>query len=174
MAFFVPTLMRGGSLVLGRRSSRRRARGDREDKIHLDHVGAHHDYMLLDHPDLETRNVLELQTLFYGAAAMSPSRLQEGIAKLGPIFFQYFGPERVRHDDHRHAQGGARPGERRATRVVRPPRAVLDVRLLDDDLNEVAQGELGEICVRGALVMKEYWRKPQETAEALRGGWLPR
>ena len=45
-------------------------------------------------------------------------------------------------------------------------------RLLDDDLNEVPQGELGEICVRGPLVMKGYWKKPDETAEAFRGGWL--
>jgi fatty-acyl-CoA synthase len=48
----------------------------------------------------------------------------------------------------------------------------LKVALLDDDLNEVPDGEPGEICVRGPLVMKGYWNKPEQTEEALRGGWL--
>src|SRR5207253_939336 len=46
------------------------------------------------------------------------------------------------------------------------------VRLLDEDLNEVPRGEPGEICVQGPLVMAGYWKKPAETDEALRGGWL--
>jgi fatty-acyl-CoA synthase len=48
----------------------------------------------------------------------------------------------------------------------------LKVALLDDDLNEVPDGEPGEICVRGPLVMKGYWNKPEQTDEALKGGWL--
>jgi fatty-acyl-CoA synthase len=46
------------------------------------------------------------------------------------------------------------------------------VKLLDDDLNEVPRGEPGEICVRGPLVMQGYWNMPEQTAEALAGGWL--
>ncbi len=81
---------------------------------------------------------------------MSPSRLQEGIAKLGPIFFQYFGQSEcgmtitvMRKEEH---------DPENVERLASCGRPVpwLDVRLLDDDLNEVAQGELGEICVRGA------------------------
>src|SRR5438046_800285 len=48
----------------------------------------------------------------------------------------------------------------------------LKVALLDDDLNEVPDGQPGEICVRGPLVMKGYWNKPEQTEEALHGGWL--
>jgi fatty-acyl-CoA synthase len=46
------------------------------------------------------------------------------------------------------------------------------VKLLDDEGNEVARGEPGEICVQGPLVMQGYWNKPEQTAEALAGGWL--
>ena len=53
-----------------------------------------------------------------------------------------------------------------------PSRPWVKVALLDDEGDEVAEGMPGELCVRGPLVMKGYWNKPEETAEALRGGWL--
>jgi fatty-acyl-CoA synthase len=37
---------------------------------------------------------------------------------------------------------------------------------------EAPVGEVGEICIRGASVMDGYWKQPDLTAEALRGGWL--
>jgi long-chain acyl-CoA synthetase len=47
-----------------------------------------------------------------------------------------------------------------------------DIRILDDEGREVPRGTLGEICIRGPGVMLGYWRKPQDTEQALRGGWL--
>lgn len=46
------------------------------------------------------------------------------------------------------------------------------VALLDPDDRPVARGDVGEVCVRSAAVMAGYWRKPEETAAAFRGGWL--
>jgi fatty-acyl-CoA synthase len=46
------------------------------------------------------------------------------------------------------------------------------VGLLDDNGDEVEQGQPGELCVRGTLVMKGYWNKPEETTQALEGDWL--
>lgn len=48
----------------------------------------------------------------------------------------------------------------------------VDVELQDLDGNEVPVGELGEICVRSPSVMLEYFGREEQTAEALRGGWL--
>jgi long-chain acyl-CoA synthetase len=43
---------------------------------------------------------------------------------------------------------------------------------LDEDGNEVPQGELGELAARGPQIMKGYWQKPEETAKTMRGDWL--
>jgi acyl-CoA synthetase (AMP-forming)/AMP-acid ligase II len=46
------------------------------------------------------------------------------------------------------------------------------VRVVDDHDQEVPSGTVGEIVARGAHVMLRYWNKPEETAKALRGGWM--
>ncbi|NKQ52704.1 long-chain-fatty-acid--CoA ligase [Amycolatopsis sp. K13G38] len=55
---------------------------------------------------------------------------------------------------------------------VGTPMLNVEVRVVDDDMNDVPRGEVGEIVYRSPMVMKEYWNKPKETAEAFRGGWF--
>ncbi|MDQ3944352.1 MAG: AMP-binding protein, partial [Actinomycetota bacterium] len=52
------------------------------------------------------------------------------------------------------------------------PRSGVQLRILDDEDRPVPAGERGEICIRGASVMKGYWERPEATAQTLRGGWL--
>jgi fatty-acyl-CoA synthase len=55
---------------------------------------------------------------------------------------------------------------------VGTPMLNVEIRVVDDEMNDVARGEVGEIVYRNPMVMTEYWNKPVETAEAFRGGWF--
>jgi len=48
----------------------------------------------------------------------------------------------------------------------------VEMAILDDKDHLLADGERGEICIRGHNVMKGYWKRPDATAEAMRGGWF--
>jgi acyl-CoA synthetase (AMP-forming)/AMP-acid ligase II len=72
-------------------------------------------------------------------------------------------------------EGIARPGASGRRRLfVSVGRALptQDVRVFDADDRERAEREIGEIVVRGPSLMRGYYNRPDETAEALRGGWL--
>jgi fatty-acyl-CoA synthase len=172
-AFFIPTLLTGGALVVLPHF---------EPGLFLETIEKYRItatmlvptmlYVLLDHPKLDSTDVSSLQTVYYGAAACSPTRLKEAITRLGPIFFQYYGQAEcpmaitsLKKEDH-----DVNDLDRLAT--CGRPTPWVKVRLLDEDLNEVQRGEPGEICVQGPLVMAGYWKKEAETEEALRGGWL--
>ncbi len=103
---------------------------------------------------------------------MSPTRLSEAIKKLGPIFFQFYGQAEcpmtitvLRKEDHD-------PDNLDKLASCGRPVPWVRVALLDEDGNEVPDGEPGEICVRGTLSSAGYWKKPEQTAELFAHGWL--
>ena len=52
------------------------------------------------------------------------------------------------------------------------PAPMTDIKLIDEDGQEVEQGEAGELCVKGPQVMQGYWQRPEATAETVIDGWL--
>jgi fatty-acyl-CoA synthase len=172
-AFFVPTLLRGGSLtVLPGFDPETFMRTVEEHRITATMLVPTMLYVLLDHPKFDDYDLSSLQTVFYGAAAMSPTRLKEAVERMGQIFFQFYGQAEcpmtitvLRKEDHD-------PSNLDRLASCGRPVPWVHVALLDDDGNEVPHGEPGEICVRGPLVMKGYLGKPEQTAEAFAHGWL--
>ncbi|MFV0533126.1 MAG: AMP-binding protein [Cumulibacter sp.] len=128
-------------------------------------------YAMLDHPDITTRDLSSLELLLYGASPMSVSRLREGIEKIGPVFAQLYGQTELypvsmlTKDDH----DLSRP---ELLLSCGRPVVGVDVSIRDDRNNEVAIGEIGELCVRGASAMDSYWKRPDTTAETIVDGWL--
>lgn len=129
-------------------------------------------YALLDHPRFGEFDLSSLETVFYGASAISPSRLREAIQRIGPVFMQFYGQSeapmaltmlRKRDHDVDDLQRLASCGR---------PTPWAHIQLQDSEGRPVADGEPGEICVRGPLVMNGYRDNAVQTAEALRGGWL--
>jgi acyl-CoA synthetase (AMP-forming)/AMP-acid ligase II len=56
--------------------------------------------------------------------------------------------------------------------TVGHPRPGIELDIRDADDRSLPAGEIGEVCLRHAAIMKEYWRDPAATAHALRGGWM--
>ncbi|MEI8145161.1 MAG: AMP-binding protein [Alphaproteobacteria bacterium] len=130
-------------------------------------------YALIDVAEIRARyDLTSLDMIVYGAAPMSPDRLIEGMRVFGRIFVQLYGQteapqcitsmRKIDHDPLRPERLGS----------CGRPSPLIDVKLFDADMREVGVGEPGEICVRGTLVMDGYWKRPEATAEAFRGGWL--
>jgi len=128
-------------------------------------------YVLLDHPALGRTDLASLELVLYGASAMSPTRLTEGIERIGPVFSQLYGQTEcypvsvLRKEDHD-------PKRPELFLSCGFPIAACDVKIMNDEDQEVATGEAGEICVRAPHVMAEYWKRPDITAETLKNGWL--
>jgi len=128
-------------------------------------------YALLDQPALDTTDLSSLELLLYGASAMSPTRLVEGMDRIGPVFSQLYGQTEcypisvLRRADHD-------PATPELLGSCGIPVSTVQVALLDEADEPVQDGEPGELCVRGIGVMEEYWRRPDLTAETLAHGWL--
>ncbi len=127
--------------------------------------------MLADHPDAPSYDLSGMRRILYGASPMSEAVLDRartvftraeftqayGMTELSPV------ATLLLPDEHRD------PVLRRsAGRAI----VELEVRVFDPDDAELPRGEIGEIVARGTNVMQGYWNRPQETKDALRGGWM--
>ena len=168
----LPTLMRGGTVhMLKGFDPEAVFKTIERERINFTLLVPTMIYVMLDHPALDRTDLSSLELLLYGASAMSPSRLVEGIERIGPVLSQLYGQTEcypvsvLRKADHD-------PKTPELFSSCGFPIAACQVAILDNDDQEIATGEAGEICVRASHVMAEYWKRPDITAETLRSGWL--
>ncbi len=129
---------------------------------------------LVEHPRFGTFNTASLQLVLYGAAPIDDALLaQARLALPAAGFCQLYGmtelsPVVTALPAWCHAPGQP-PGRLRSVGRAVP---IAEVRIVDADDQPVPPGTVGEIVVRGPLVMQGYWGQPEQTAQALRGGWM--
>ncbi len=130
-------------------------------------------YGLIDAADVRARyDLSSLGMITYGAAPMSPDRLLEGMKIFGPVFVQLYGQTEAPQCVTTLRKADHDPNNLKRLGSCGRPTPLVDVKLFDSEMREVAIGEPGEICVRGPLVMNGYWKRPEATEETFKGGWL--
>jgi fatty-acyl-CoA synthase len=166
----LPTLLRGGTVVLQAGfNAEHWLTAVQEHRINFVFTIPTVLYALLDHGGLDRFDLSSLETVVYGASPMSPARIDEAQQALGPTLLQGYGQT--------ECVGMATsllPSEHDPANRTSCGRAVAGalVEVLDEDGQRVPDGTVGELCVRSRAVMSGYWKRPAETAEVLRDGWL--
>ncbi len=130
---------------------------------------------LLAHPDFAKRDLSSLKRLTYGASPSASQMVEQVIALLPWIELSHsYGlteacPTVSSNLPDNHTEAARKSG---LSRSVGRGGLGVNVKIVDPDGHEVPRGTVGEIIVRGPNIMQGYWNKPEETAKALRDGWL--
>jgi acyl-CoA synthetase (AMP-forming)/AMP-acid ligase II len=133
-------------------------------------------YRLLETPGIQQRDLSSLRYLMYGAAPMSLEKLKQALRLFGPVMHQGYGQTEapgsiafLRPGDH-FVNGEIAPDSRLSACGL--PAITNTLAIMDESGRALPQGQTGEICVRGDIVMKGYYKQPDKTAETIVGGWL--
>jgi acyl-CoA synthetase (AMP-forming)/AMP-acid ligase II len=127
--------------------------------------------MLVDHPAVADHDLSSMRVVLYGASPITAAVLDRAMKAFPQAdFIQAYGMTELSPvatllspEDHRNPDKARSAG--RAT-------AHSQVKIVDEVGKEVPRGEVGEVIVTGGHVMQGYWGKPEETAAAIRDGWM--
>lgn len=117
-----------------------------------------------------------LRTIVYGGGPMYEADILEAVSVMGARFVQIYGqgecPMGITALSRNDVADRSHPRWRERLNSVGTAQSQVEVAILDEAGREVPRGEIGEIAVRGATVMKGYWQNPEATAKTIRDGWL--
>ncbi len=131
--------------------------------------------MVLQLPDFDPKRLSSLKLLMYGASPMPEGVLREAIEKLPNVnFIQGYGqtelaPVGTILPPAYHALEGPMSSKLRS--AGRAPPGV-EIRIVNEEHEDVPSGAVGEIAVKSPGAMHGYWNLPEQTASALQDGWI--
>ena len=136
---------------------------------------------LMDHPQFHSFDLSSLEVITYGAAPMPMEVIRRAIKEFpGARFINAFGQTETAStitmlppEDH-VLEGGPEEVAKKLKRLtsIGKPLDDVEVSIVDEDGEAVAEGDVGEIVARGPRIMKGYWNQDDATDGTIRGGWL--
>ncbi|WP_332670783.1 long-chain-fatty-acid--CoA ligase [Aromatoleum sp.] len=130
---------------------------------------------ILENPRLADADLSSLRCVFYGGGPMPPTVLRRALEHLRCGFTQGYGLTETLEATFLVASDHVVDGdEKQRRRLASAGREAVDaeVRIVDGDGRDCATGEVGEVLVRSASVIRGYWNMPLETEKAIRDGWF--
>jgi long-chain acyl-CoA synthetase len=122
---------------------------------------------MLNAPDADQFDTSSLKVCISGGAAMPVEVMRGFEQKFGCTVLEGYGlSETSPMASFNHPDRERKPGS------IGTPVAGVEMKVVNDDGDELSQGEPGEIVIRGHNVMKGYWKRPDATSEAIRDGWF--
>jgi acyl-CoA synthetase (AMP-forming)/AMP-acid ligase II len=173
----LPALMKGGRIVVTSGFNPEEFfRLVQEEKITWTFMVPTMIYSLLDHPKRGEYDLSSLRTILYGAAPISPRRLEEAITAMGPIFMQGWAQMEIATQGtiftKRQQADAIKHNQKERLKSCGMPVIICQLKIVDDRNKEVGTGSVGELIVRGPQMMKGYWRKEEETKRTIVDGWI--
>lgn len=124
--------------------------------------------LMTQHPNFDPAKLSMLKSISMAGSPIAVSKLEQALELLGPVFAETYGQAEA------PMCITTMPKKELPSRLASCGRTgiFVDVKIVDDEGNEVEDGEVGEITCKGSLVMKGYWNNVEATESTLKNGWL--
>lgn len=128
---------------------------------------------LMTNPAVTGRDLSSLTTVYSGGAPVAPATVEEFERTFGPYIHNIYGLTEATGPCLAVPRGGRAPVDPSTGALAAGvPVFNTEVRIVREDGSTAHAGEPGELAMRGPQVVPGYWNRPEETASAIRDGWL--
>ncbi len=174
-ATFANTAMAGASSIIPGFEPVATLRSIQENKINIALLVPTMINMTVNHPQVGNYDLSSIKDVLFGASPMPEAVLRTALRVIPNARFHHVygqteaAPVLTALPANRMVEEGPLAGKIKSAGLAIP---TVEVRIVDENDNEVPRGVVGEICGRGENVMLGYWKLPDLTTETLRNGWL--